>query len=215
MNDIIDEINREIREDRGRQLWKKYGAYVIGLGVAIVLFVSGFQGYKAYDANIREQAAQAYVAALDAEDSTSLRNIADQGGEGYPMLARFALAGQLATAGDTGAEAEYLLIANDSNIAEIYRRAALLLSVLNAGSDTSSDEKIERLNQVIAEDSSEENKVWRKMALELLISQSLAIGDVAKAKQHLTALKEEGEAEGNIDSALNQRLLFLEAALGE
>jgi hypothetical protein len=46
MNDFIHEINQELREERNRALWKRYGKYVIAMAVAIVVLVAGRQAMK-------------------------------------------------------------------------------------------------------------------------------------------------------------------------
>jgi hypothetical protein len=51
MNDIITEINQELREERGRALWNKYGIYVIAAVIAIVIVVAGRQAYVSYEQN--------------------------------------------------------------------------------------------------------------------------------------------------------------------
>ena len=48
MNDnIFDEITADLRRDRMADAWAKYGRYVIGSAVALVLIVAGVTGYAA------------------------------------------------------------------------------------------------------------------------------------------------------------------------
>ena len=205
MNDIITEINQELREERGRALWKKYGHYVIAFVVAIVVVVAGRQGLVAYQDNARTTAANAYLVAVEATGSEKLEAIAEGGWEGYPMLAQFSVAGRLAEAGDAGAEDAYLVLANDTAIEAIYREAAMLFSVMNA-SGSSVDERIARIAGIAGADGP-----WQKLALELMIGLSLEKGDVAGARGHLQTLR----FSPDISADLNQRLLLIDAALGE
>ena len=48
MNEILNEIDQELRQERMRQMWRQYGVYIIAGVVAIVLFVAGRQGLVAY-----------------------------------------------------------------------------------------------------------------------------------------------------------------------
>ncbi len=196
MSDIIDEVNQELRADRGRALWKKYGAYVIGVVVFIIVGIVGYQGYVAYDDRARTAAANSYLSALD--DSTALETIASQSGGGYPMLARFMLAG------NNTDEAAYLALAADSSLDDIYRQAATLLSVLNAASGTSVDERVRRLTPLATFDGP-----WRLLAMEVLISLEIESGDIAGAKAQLQELRSMPE----LPIGLNRRLALLDAAL--
>lgn len=205
MNDIITEINQELREERGRALWKKYGKYVIALALAIVIFVAGRQGLVAYQDNARTTAANSFLAAVESGNADALSAIAAEGGEGYPMLAQFTVAAQLAEAGDAGAEAAYLAIADDTSIVPLYREAAMLFSVMNA-SVSSTDEKINRISSIANADGP-----WQKLALEVLIGLNLEKGDVATARTHLQTLR----FSQNVSADLNQRLILIDAAIGE
>ena len=201
MSDIIDEVNQELRADRGRALWKKYGVYVIGVVVFIIVGIVGYQGYVAYDDRARTAAANSYLSALDnfaSGDSAALEAIASQSGEGYPMLARFMLAG------DDTSEAAYLALADDSRLDDIYRQAATLLSVLNAASGTSVDEKSRRLVPLATFDGP-----WRLLAMEVLIALEIESGDIAGAKARLQELR----ALPALPVGLNRRLALLDAAL--
>ncbi len=201
MSDIIDEVNQELRADRGRALWKKYGVYVIGVVVFIIVGIVGHQGYTAYDDRARSLAANSYLSALGSfadGDSARLAAIAAQDGEGYPMLARFMLAGE-----KTG-EADYLALANDASLDDIYRQVATILSVMNAASGTSADEKLRRLTPLATFDGP-----WRLLAMEMLIAVEIESGDIAGAKAQLQELR----AMPALPIGLNRRLVLLDAAL--
>lgn len=60
MADIFDEINTELRRDKIRDVWDKYGLYVVGLAVAIILFVAGSSGYSSYVTGRNEAASARY-----------------------------------------------------------------------------------------------------------------------------------------------------------
>ena len=88
MNDFINEINQDMREERWRRLWRRYGIYLIGAALAVVLFVAGRQGYVAWQESSRNSAADAYLIALENSDEAGLAKLDEDGGEGYTMLAR-------------------------------------------------------------------------------------------------------------------------------
>ncbi|MCE2517491.1 MAG: hypothetical protein J4F41_06590 [Alphaproteobacteria bacterium] len=173
--------------------------------VAIVVVVAGRQGLVAYQDKARTTAANAYLVAVEATAPDALEAIAAEGGEGYPMLAQFAVAARLAEAGDDAAEDAYLVLANDAALDPIYREAAMLFSVMNA-SGSSVEERMTRIGGIAGADGP-----WQKLALELMIGLSLEKGDIAAARTHLQTLR----FSPDISADLNQRLLLIDAALGE
>ena len=205
MNDIITEINQELRQDRGKALWNKYGIYVIAAVIAIVVVVAGRQAYVGYENSTRENAANSYLAAVEAETPQLLDQIAAGEGEGYAMLAKFTSAARLAEQGDAGAEAAYLAIANDESLSAIYREAAMVMATMNAASNTSADDKLQRLTPI-----GNAPGPWQNLALEMMIGFALEKGDVATARKHYETLR----FSTNLSSDVNQRLVLIDAVLG-
>ena len=206
MNDIITEINQELRQDRGKALWNKYGIYVIAAVIAIVVVVAGRQAYVGYETRTRTNAANAYLAAVEAESVAALDAIAAGEGEGYAMLAKFTQAALLAEQGDAGAEAAYMAIAGDERLNAIYRDAALVMSAMNAAPSTSADDKLQRLLRV-----GNNPGPWQNMALEMMIGYALEKGDVATARKHYETLR----FATNLSADVNQRLVLIDAVLGQ
>ena len=206
MNDIITEINQELRQDRGKALWNKYGIYVIAGVIAIVVVVAGRQAYVGYETRTRTNAANAYLAAVEAESVAALDAIAAGEGEGYAMLAKFTQAALLAEQGDAGAEAAYMAIAGDDRLNAIYRDAALVMSAMNAAPSTSADDKLQRLVRV-----GNNPGPWQNMALEMMIGYALEKGDVATARKHYETLR----FATNLSADVNQRLVLIDAVLGQ
>ena len=46
MADIFDEIEEDLRRDRMKEIWQRYGNYILGLAVLIIIGVAGRQGYN-------------------------------------------------------------------------------------------------------------------------------------------------------------------------
>ncbi len=94
MADIFDEINAELRQDRLRQVWERYGIYVIGFALAVVLFIAGSSAWNAYTTGKNEQASAAYetmLADIDGADIgiqiESLANFSETSSASYGVLA--------------------------------------------------------------------------------------------------------------------------------
>lgn len=102
MTDIFSEIEEDIRKDRARRIWDRFGKYLIGGALLLVLAVAGWRGYEGYT---RSQAAAAGDGFLDAialiesspnEGIMAMDAIAASGPDGYATLARFRAATALA-----------------------------------------------------------------------------------------------------------------------
>jgi hypothetical protein len=92
------EIEDAVRRDDMRLWWKRWGSWVVGAAVAVVVAVTGLVGYRQYDAAQRATASAAYSAALAKIDedkaaaSAELNRQAESAPEPYRWLAALAAA---------------------------------------------------------------------------------------------------------------------------
>lgn len=100
MTDIFQEVEEEVRRERYERLWKKYGNYVIGAAVLLVLGVAAYQGWRAYDLRERQQYSAQFAAAVQLQQGgklpmaeTAFQTLIKNATPGYAALARFHLAG--------------------------------------------------------------------------------------------------------------------------
>ena len=98
-DNIFTEITADLRRDRMANAWSKYGQYIIGLAVAIVLLVSLVIGYDALRTGQREAASARYDALLSQiaeaeadEKITRLLVFGEAENNGYGALAQFSAA---------------------------------------------------------------------------------------------------------------------------
>ena len=126
MADIFDEIDEELKQDRAKQVWARYGKYVVSAAAAVVLGVGASQGFTAWKQSQAEASADLYSQAIASDDAVtmleaSLGDLTD----GYALLGRFRIAAGKAGDGDAAAaEGVYLEIAADASVATLYRDAA-------------------------------------------------------------------------------------------
>lgn len=187
MADIFDEIDEELKQDRAKQVWARYGKYVIAAAAAVVLGVGASQGYTAWQQSQAETAANIYSSALAADDAvTALEADLGQLTDGYALLGRFRIAAGKADAGDAaGAESVYLEIAGDAGVDPLYRDAATLLSVMNAPDGGDAGALQGRLAPL-----ADGTGPWRALALELSAALDLKAGDRAAASAKLQEIIE-------------------------
>ncbi len=131
MTDIFSEIEEDIRKDRAKRMWDRFGKYVIGGAIVLVLGVAAWRGYEAYTTSqaasagdrfldaiaLVEENPQAGIAAFDA--------IAADGPDGYAALARFRSASAMAAQDDfDGAIAGFQALVDDADLEPLIRDVA-------------------------------------------------------------------------------------------
>ena len=96
------EVDEELRNDRVRSFWNRFGRYIIAAAVALVLVVSVLRGWDWYQTREAEQSGDALLAATRliednkrAEALVALRRIEAEGNETYRTLARMKIASVL------------------------------------------------------------------------------------------------------------------------
>ncbi len=206
MADIIDEINEELKQERMKALFAKYGKIIIAFAAAVVAVVVAVQGYGVYQDSVRTKAANAYFDALGEDEiGAALQNAEGDLAGGYEMLAQFVTAAELVSIDDKAAAYDiYVAIAQDSAVADIYRDFATMLAVTNAPSESATDDLM-ALVAPIAESAG----ATQGLALELMADLSLRKGDVAGAKGYLEKINQLQD----VPNGLRQRAATLSLVL--
>lgn len=132
---VFREVDEELRRDRMRALWRRFGPYVIGGAVAVVLIVALNEGWSWWqNSNAARSSDELYralelsAAGDDVGAEAALDELAARGAGNYPTLARFRLAALLAKGGRTAdAIAAYDALANSESNPRL-RELALVLS---------------------------------------------------------------------------------------
>jgi hypothetical protein len=107
-DNIFREVDEELRNERLRALWNRYGIFIIAGAVAIVLVVAGNEAYKWWQGSTAARSSDLFQTALDDIAAGDLAagqealdtTIAEASGR-YPMLARFRAASLMAEQGRT------------------------------------------------------------------------------------------------------------------
>ncbi len=122
MSDIFQEIDEELRRERVREIWARYGNLIILAACVIVLGVGGWRGYEWWQAKQAAENGARFEAAMilakegkSAEAEAAFGKIAAEGGVGYRMLARLQEAASLAQKDAAGAVKAYDAIIADSS----------------------------------------------------------------------------------------------------
>ncbi|WP_078707133.1 tetratricopeptide repeat protein [Consotaella salsifontis] len=189
------EVSEELRQDRAKALWSRYGKLVIGAAVAIVVVTAGIVAWDRYQTAQADAAGDRFIAASDLADEgkneeaiTALKAIADEGYGVYPVLARMRLAAvQLASGNPKAAIAEYQTVEQNASAPQPLRDMAALRAgyiLVDEGSLDDVRREVERL--------STDDQALRAPAREALALASWKAGDVDDAKKLFDQLVGDG-----------------------
>ncbi|MGE0501624.1 MAG: tetratricopeptide repeat protein [Rhizobiaceae bacterium] len=131
---FIREVNEELRQDQAKALWDRYGPYIIGLAVLIVLTTAGYVAWDYWTTSRANRSGDAFSEALELanggkpdEALAALKALEEDGYGAYPLLARLRAATVLADKGDlAGAVAGFDAVAADTSIPGSIRDMARL-----------------------------------------------------------------------------------------
>ena len=134
------EVDQELRQDQAKALWDRYGAYIVGAAVLVVLATSLFVAWEYWTETRANRSGDAYSQALTLaeegqteEAMAALQQLEADGHGAYPVLARMRAATLMEESGDhEAAIAAFDEVADDGSIPDPLRdmarlRAALLL----------------------------------------------------------------------------------------
>jgi hypothetical protein len=184
VTDLFREVEEDLRREQFSKLWQKYGIYVIGAAVSIVLIVAAVVGWRAWSHSKAVEASAAYEALVvemanmpPAESAAAFAEFADDATGGYRIMARLAQADRLLAAEDSeGALAAYEAVANDGSAPDIVRGMATVKAGLLLVDTLSLDDMRARVATI-----NREASPWRSNALELIALAAIREGKWAEA----------------------------------
>jgi len=185
---LYREIDEDLRAERLKALWNRFGGYIIGTAVLVVAVVAGVQGWTAWQSSVRAEEARRYHEAVGLEgtirDRAALVSLAAEGGTGYAALAELEAARALAQAGDVaGAMAAYDALSSDGGQPTPVRHLATVLAALHA-LDVEDPRSVRgRVSGLTGDDSA-----WRFMAQEIMGLSAVLAGDTAEARDTFARL---------------------------
>lgn len=197
MADIFDEIEEDLRKERAKKLWDRYGWIVLVVAGGIILGVAGWRGWQWYEHRQASQAAERFLAAAAAADrgeaaaaAADFAELSREAPSGYRVLARLREAGLKARQGATAeAVALYETLARDAAVPPLYRDLAALLAVLHQVDSGDPRALADRLAPLAAP-----GAAFRYSAMELQAVLAERRGDRAEARRLLEALAEDRAA---------------------
>jgi hypothetical protein len=163
VSDIFSEVDEEVRRERLKKLWERYGVLVIAACVLLVAAVAGWRTYEWYQAKKAAEAGAAFEAAVvlaeqgkSKEAVEAFRKLEAEGTPSYRMLAKLREAGQLAQSDlqddRKQAIALYDQLAGDSSLGRTMQDFAAVRAALILLDTASYDDMRARLEPLTAPD---------------------------------------------------------------
>jgi hypothetical protein len=131
MADIFHEIEEDLRRDRAKKIWEKYGNVIIAIAVGIVVVVAGWRGYEYYQERQAEAAGARFQDAVvlaetgkAGEAEAALTALAKDAPGGYRTLTRFRLAAEIGARNPQDGASAYESLAGDPAVGPLLQGLA-------------------------------------------------------------------------------------------
>lgn len=216
-DNIFREVDEELRSERVRTLWRRFGPYVIAAMVGVVLIVAVKEGWDWWQSSQSAAASDEFYTALELSQGSdiaaaqeALNKVIASNAGGYPTLARFKQASLLAKDGKVAeAVAAYDALAS-SETNKHMRELALVFAgmLLVDGGDVAQVEQ--RVGGLVGPESPMHNAAREALGLvnyqagnlaaareqfESIVNDPLATNDLrSRIQVYLAQLAAEGEA---------------------
>ncbi|MDF3034305.1 MAG: hypothetical protein K0R76_1259 [Alphaproteobacteria bacterium] len=174
-DEFLEEVEKDIRQEKLLNLWKQYGKLITGTAMTIVVLVVGYSLWGHYDQNKRIQmaekliSAQEYIAKGETDKAqTLLTSLSAESHKTYQPLALFQKAGLLLQDGPNAKPGEALAIYNQlaekPELDPLWRDLANLLAVMTSmdQADVNVDGLLGRLTAL-----TNDQNPWRYFAREM------------------------------------------------
>ncbi|HEX2448109.1 MAG TPA: tetratricopeptide repeat protein [Methyloceanibacter sp.] len=210
---FLREVDEAVRQDQYKKLWDKYGVYAIGAALLVVVGVAGYKGWNFWQEKRAEDAGSQFSAALEegtnaAKAREILSSLAQEGPEGYRVLARFQLAAAEAKAGETDkAVADYDALAGDASVDPILQGLATLQAAALRLDKADYAEMERRLKPLI-----DSASPWQFSARELLGLTAYRLKDMREAERQFSALVGEQGTPPNLRERADMMLALIVGA---
>jgi hypothetical protein len=203
VSDIFREVDEDLRQERYAKLWSRFGKYVIGAVVLVVVVAAVVIAWQNVTEGRRQAEGESFAEALEMaregateQAATAFNRLAENSGSGYRALARLQAAAALVKAGNTDdAIVVYDRLATDGAVDRILRDLGALLAALHRFDAADNAEMLQRLAPLVLD-----SNAWRYSAREMQALVMHRSGDVVQARALLEALVDDAEAPGGIRS---------------
>lgn len=213
---IFQEIEADLQNQRYEELWKKYGMWIVGAAVVVVLATGGVSAWRSWQAEKNQHATEVLFHIMETtaanaepkpiEQMTQLEDFALKNpNETQAIFAQLDAAAIASSAGnDVKATQLYAEVAQNRSIDIAFRQFADLM-IVRAQLDSGDPAQLQkRLDPLVAE-----NAPWRYQALEYSAFLALRMGNKEKAVRLFTELSQDAEVPSSQSARAADMLHYL------
>ncbi len=211
MSDILREVDEELRRERYQKLWERYGIYLIGAALVLVVAVAGWRGWEWYQAREAAAAGARFETALEldaagkqSEAEEILAALAKNAPRGYRALARFRIAAELSKRDRSAGAAAYDALADDVSVELSFRDLARVRAALALVDTASASEIARRIDPLIAG-----NSAFKPSAREILALSRFRAGEREVARRLFVEIVADPETPPSLRSRAQLMLALL------
>lgn len=213
---LMREIDEELRQDQFKKFWDAYGNYIVGVALAVVVVVAGYQGWQAYDKSRKAEATDRLIGAVSLIDQGDpeaalgvLTELSNDSVDGISAIAAFRKASVHSEQKNHAAAASaFKDIAANTKLPQRYRDLA---TVLAAGQELEADKGNAEAVIATLGPLTEATHPWRHSAREISAAAALSSGNKDQARDFLQAIALDAQAPNGLRSRAEELL----QAIGE
>jgi hypothetical protein len=212
-DNIFHEVDEEVRRERLKKLWDRYGTYIVALAFLFVAGIGGWRGYEWWEAKKAIEAGAAFEAAATLaeqdkhdEAQAAFRKVAAEGTSGYRKLARLREAIELAQRDPKAAIVAFDALAADSAMGRELQDVAAIRAAFLAADIATPDEMRQRLEPLAGPDNA-----FRHSARELLALAAWRANDAAALKRWGETISTDPQTPGSVRSRIEMLTALLAA----
>jgi hypothetical protein len=185
VTDIFQEVDEEVRRERLKKLWERYGGHLIAGCIVVVIGVGAWRGYEWWQAKqaaqsgaIFEQAVRLAESGKHQEAASAFAKLSADGTSGYRVLARLREAAELAPTDRKAAIVAYDALATDNSVGQVVQDLAAVRAAFLLVDTAPYPEILKRLEPAAAAD-----RAFRHSAREILALSAWKAGDMSAARR--------------------------------
>lgn len=214
--DIFHEVDEEIRRERLKRIWDRYGALILAAVLLVVAGIGGWRGYeylqnqRAAESGAQFEAAMALAEGGKLEEAEkAFAKIATDGTTGYGLLARLREAEAMAPRDRAAAVAVFDKVAADTSASARFQDlAAVRAGFLLVDSATFSDME-KRLQTATGA-----QRPFRHSARELLVLSAFKAGDAQGVRRWADMITNDAESPASMRARIEAMLALSNVAKG-
>jgi hypothetical protein len=222
-DEFLEEVEKDIRQEKFLRLWKQYGKQVIAGVVAIIVLITGYNLWGQYEHNKRIQMAEKLIAAqeLIAQGDTTkaqaiLASLSTGSNSTYQFLGNFQKAGLLSQEGSENKAADAIAIYNqlaaNTNLEPLWRDLAALLAIMVSIDlpNVKADALLTQLQPL-----TDDKNPWRYFAKEMEGMLLYRKGDLAKSTELFARLVQDSQTPPGISMRARLMVQIVSSGVNE